>query len=214
MAAEFTEMMEALWREEANVDWHGVYWSMTQAYVSPKPVYGRPIMVTAASSDAGLRYAAKYADLVFITSPGGANIQAALATLPAHNKKIKALASMANREVRTVINPHVVCRDTEREVKPIIEAIYAGEDAVAVDTFLGAREQGDQHSWAGHQRHERVLGGNVHVLGTPEHVVEQFMQLRAAGCDGMQVNFFDYEPDLDYFAEHVLPLMKQAGLRI
>jgi len=51
------------------------------------------------------------------------------------------------------------------------------------------------------------------VIGTPEQVVEQFMQLSEAGCDGMQVNFFDYEPDLDYFAERVLPLMKQAGLR-
>jgi FMNH2-dependent dimethyl sulfone monooxygenase len=186
---------------------------MKQAYVSPKPVYGRPIMVNAASSDAGLRYAAKYSDLVFITSPGGADIKAALETLPAHNKRIKGLASAENREVRTVINPHVVCRNTEREVKQIIEAIYEGEDAVAVDTFLGAREKGDQNSWAGHKRHERVLGGNLHVIGTPEQVVEQFMRLREAGCDGIQVNFFDYEPDLDYFAEHVLPLMKQGGLR-
>jgi FMNH2-dependent dimethyl sulfone monooxygenase len=213
MATEFTEMMAALWREEANIDWQGVYWSMQQAYVSPKPLYGRPIMVTAASSDAGLQYAAKYADLVFITSPGGATIPAALETLPAHNKKIKGLAAAENRDIRTVINPHVICRDTEREVKQIIDAIYAGEDTVAVDTFLGARENGDQQSWAGHKRHERVLGGNVHVIGTPAQVVEQFIQLRQAGCDGLQVNFFDYEPDLDYFAAHVLPLMKQAGLR-
>ncbi len=126
MAAEFTEMMEALWREEANVDWNGSYWSMQQAYVSPKPVYGRPIMVNAASSDTGLRYAAKYSDLIFITSPGGAHIEASLATLPAHNRKIKALASLENRDVRTVINPHVICRDTEREVKQIIDAIYEG----------------------------------------------------------------------------------------
>jgi hypothetical protein len=27
------------------------------------------------------------------------------------------------------------------------------------------------------------------------------------------VNFFDYLPDLDYFGNNVLPLMKQAGLR-
>ena len=214
MAAEFTEMMEALWREEANVDWHGAYWSMQQAYVSPKPLYGRPILVNAASSDEGLRYGARYADLIFITSPGGARMDAALATLPAHNQKIKALAAEAKREVRTVINPHVICRDTEREVKQIVDAIYAGEDRVAVDTFIQAREQGDQQSWVGHHRDERVLGGNVHVLGTPEHVVEQFMQLRAAGCDGIQVNFFDYEPDLEYFAAHVLPLMQQAGLRL
>lgn len=214
MAAEFTDMMQALWREEANVDWDGAYWSMQQAYVSPKPLYGRPILVNAASSDAGLRYAAKYSDLIFVTSPGGATIHAGLETLPAHNRKIKELAAQASRQVRTVINPHVICRDTEREVKQIIDAIYAGEDTVAVDTFLGARQKGDQTSWAGHTRHERVLGGNIHVLGTPEHVVEQFIQLNKAGCDGIQVNFFDYEPDLDYFAAHVLPLMKQAGLRI
>ncbi|ETX09022.1 hypothetical protein [Candidatus Entotheonella palauensis] len=30
---------------------------------------------------------------------------------------------------------------------------------------------------------------------------------------GVQVNFFDFVPDLDYFAEAVLPLMVQAGLR-
>ena len=34
-----------------------------------------------------------------------------------------------------------------------------------------------------------------------------------AGCDGVQVNFFDYEPDLEHFASRVLPLMRQAGLR-
>jgi FMNH2-dependent dimethyl sulfone monooxygenase len=213
MAAEFTEIMDALWREEANVDWDGAYWSVHQAYVSPKPVYGRPIMVNAASSDAGLHYAATYSDLIFITSPGGADIKSAIETLPAHNQKIKRLASQKNRDVRTVINPHVICRDTEREVQQIIDAIFEGEDAVAVDTFLGARGTGDQTSWAGHKRHERVIGGNIHVFGTPEQVVEQFLQLKQAGCDGVQINFFDYGPDLDYFAEHVLPLMKQAGLR-
>jgi dimethylsulfone monooxygenase len=115
--------------------------------------------------------------------------------------------------VRTVINPHVICRDTEREVKQIVDAIYAGEDAVAVDNFLGARNQGDQTSWVGHKRDERVLGGNVHVLGTPEQVVEQFVQLKKVGCDGIQVNFFDFEPDLTYFGQRVLPLMQQPGLR-
>lgn len=214
MAAEFTEIMEALWREEANVDWDGVYWSVNQAYVSPKPVYDRPILVNAASSDAGLRYAAKYSDLVFITSPGGASMETGLAALPEHNEKIKALALAEKREVRTVINPHVICRDTEREVKQIVDAIYEGEDAAAIDTFLGARDGGDQTSWSGHKRDDRILGGNIHVMGTPEQVVDQFLQLKAAGCDGIQVNFFDYNPDLDYFGERVLPLMKQAGLRL
>jgi hypothetical protein len=29
----------------------------------------------------------------------------------------------------------------------------------------------------------------------------------------VQVNFFDYLPDLDFFGREVFPLLKQAGLR-
>ena len=57
------------------------------------------------------------------------------------------------------------------------------------------------------------LGGNVHLVGTPEQIVEWFVRLHDAGCDGMQVNFFDYLPDLWRFGEQVVPPMVQAGLR-
>jgi FMNH2-dependent dimethyl sulfone monooxygenase len=214
MAAEFTEILERLWREDVNVTFKGDYWSLTDAYVSPKPVNGRPIMVNAGSSDAGLAYAAQYSDLIFITSPGGADIAAALDSLPAHTKRIKEMAAAQGREVRTIINPHVICRDSEREVQAACQAIIDAEDAPAVDSLVGTMQRGDQASWRGHQRNQRIIGGNVHVFGTPEQVVDQFLKLKAAGCDGMQINFFDFAPDLEYFAARVLPLMKQAGLRI
>ncbi len=63
------------------------------------------------------------------------------------------------------------------------------------------------------QPRQWVIGGNVHLVGTPEQIVEGFLKLQAAGCDGVQVNFFDYLPDLAYFGETVIPMMKQAGLR-
>ena len=214
MAEEFTEIMEALWQQDSNLNWNGKYWQLKDAYASPKPVNGRPIMVNASASDVGLAYAAKHSDLIFITSPGGADIDAAVETLPPHTKRIKELAAAEGREVRTIINPHVICRDTEAEVQQIVQAILDGEDAEAVDTMVGSQKQSDAQSWRGHQRQQRVIGGNVHVFGTPEQVVEQFVKLKAAGCDGVQINFFDYEPDMAYFAARVLPLMKQVGLRI
>ena len=58
-----------------------------------------------------------------------------------------------------------------------------------------------------------AVGGNVHLVGSPEQIVDWFAKLKKAGCDGMQVNFFDFVPDLNYFATAVLPLMQQAGLR-
>ena len=213
-AAEFTDILDTLWRSEEDISWKGDYWSLKNAYVSPKPVHGRPILVNAGSSKAGLAYAAKYSDLIFITSPGGAEISAALKTLPAHTAEIKALAAEQGREIRTVINPHVICRDTEREVDQVCKAILVGEDAPAVNSLVGTMRQGDQSSWRGHERRQRIIGGNVQIFGTPEQVVEQFTALKDAGCDGLQINFFDFAPDLAYFAKNVLPLMKQAGLRV
>lgn len=213
MATEFTDMMLRLWEVDANVTWEGDYWSLKDAYVSPKPVHGRPILVNAGSSEAGLAYAAKYSDLIFITSPGGAGIDAALESLPAHTAHIKELAAAEGRDIRTVINPHVICRDTEREVREVCRTIIEGEDADAVDRLVGTMRDGDQASWRGHQREQRIIGGNVQVFGTPEQVVDQFVKLKQAGCDGLQINFFDFAPDLEYFADNVLPLMIQAGLR-
>ncbi|MDI4234058.1 MetQ/NlpA family ABC transporter substrate-binding protein [Bradyrhizobium sp. Arg237L] len=54
----------------------------------------------------------------------------------------------------------------------------------------------------------------VAPIGTPEQVVDQFLQLKKAGIDGLQLSFFDFKPDLDFFGRRVLQLMEQAGLRI
>ena len=214
MATEFTEMMERLWREDANVTWDGDHWSLHHAYVSPKPTHGRPIMVSAGSSDAGLAYATQFSDLIFITSPGGADIGEALATLPAHTQHIRNLAATQGRSIRTVINPHVICRETEREVEEVCRAIVAAEDTGAVDGLMGTMTSGDQFSWRGHKRDQRIIGGNVHIFGTPEQVTEQFLKLKQAGCDGVQINFFDFAPDLEFFGARVIPLLKEAGLRL
>ena len=70
MAAEFTEMLKILWRSEENVIYDGAHWSLRDAYVAPKPLNGRPIIVSAGSTEPGLDYACRYADLFFVTSLG------------------------------------------------------------------------------------------------------------------------------------------------
>jgi FMNH2-dependent dimethyl sulfone monooxygenase len=51
------------------------------------------------------------------------------------------------------------------------------------------------------------------VVGTPEQVTEELGRLNAAGMVGMIMGFLDYNEEMKYFGENVLPLMKQAGLR-
>ena len=214
MADEFTTIMERLWAEDDDLTVDGRWWKTEKAFLAPKPGPRRPFLVNAASSGAGLEYAAKHSDLIFITSPGGADATKACETLPPHNKRIKDLAATFGREVKTIINPHVICRPTEKEAQDAYRNILDNEDSVAADNFVATFLGGDNTSWRGHSRAQWVVGGNVHLVGTPEQIVDWFIKLQSAGCDGVQVNFFDYLPDLAYFGEHVIPLMKQAGLRV
>jgi FMNH2-dependent dimethyl sulfone monooxygenase len=214
MADEFSRLMRRLWTSEDNVTVEGRWWRMKDAFVSPKPVNGTVLMVNAGSSGAGLAYAARHSDIIFVTSPAGASLDRACEALPAHTHAIKAQARAAGREVRTIINPHVICRETEREAREQYRAILEHQDPVAADNFYATFMGGDQASWKAASRDDWVIGGNVHVVGSPEQVVDAFARLRRAGCDGVQVNFYDYLSDLELFGARVLPLMKQAGLRL
>jgi FMNH2-dependent dimethyl sulfone monooxygenase len=213
MADEFTTIMERLWTEDEELSFEGRFWQTHRAFLAPKPGPRRPFLVNAASSPAGLDYAARHSDLIFITSPAGADPELACDALPAHNARIKALARNYGREVKTIINPHVICRRTEQEARDAYAAILEHEDPVAADNFVRTFQSGDTASWRGHTRAQWVIGGNVHLVGTPEQIVQWFARLHSAGCDGVQVNFFDYLPDLEFFGREVIPLMREAGLR-
>lgn len=214
MADEFTRILRGLWSSEENLSFAGRFWSGQDSYVSPRPRYGRPILVNATGSPAGMDYAARHSDLVFITSPAGAQIEAALQALPAHVERLRQAARQAGRELRTLINPMIVCRPTEREAWAYHDAIVAAQDAAAVDAFQASSRARDSQSWGGHQRDQRAVGGNIQLVGSPQQIADYLLRLKQAGCDGVQISFYDFAPDLEYFGQAVLPLLKQAGLRL
>lgn len=210
MADEFVDVMKMLWTTDENINFHGRFYEMEKGFVSPKPIHGRPIIVNATSSGAGQRFAEKHSDIMFITRPASKDVFAAIGE---RNELIKREARQAGREMKTIINPHVICADTEKEARARRQHFIDTADEVALENFFKLITGGDTVSWKGAVKDDLAVGGNMQVVGTPEQVVEQFVKLSEAGCDGIQVNFFDYFPDLEYFGEKVLPLMKEAGLR-
>jgi FMNH2-dependent dimethyl sulfone monooxygenase len=214
MAEEFADIMCRLWGATDNMTLQGKFWSLENAFVTPKPRYGRPILVNATGSPAGITYAATYSDLVFITSPAGHEIDAALQALPAHNTAIKAAGVERDRHLRTIINPMIVCRETEREAQRYHQAILDAADRGAIEGFVTHQRAGDAIAWKAHGDQHRALGGNIQIIGSPEYVVDKLVGLKQAGCDGIQVAFFDFASDLEFFGEAVMPLMRQAGLRL
>ena len=215
LADEFVDVMKRLWSAEENLSFAGrSSWRLNNAFVTPKPRYGRPILVSATGSEAGIRFAGRHSDMVFITSPAGVNIGQALESVPPLVDRLRRSAAQCGRRVRTVINPIVVCRGTEKEAWAYHDAIVAHVDPThRYDSF-----DSDAHAWRGRDASDavkrRAIGVNLHVVGSPEQVVDQFVKLKAAGCDGFQLSFYDFQPDLEFFGANVLPLMKQAGLRL
>lgn len=217
LAAEFLEVVQRLWGDGENFSFQGESsWRLGGGYVSPKPNFGRPVLVNATGSDAGISFAARYSDIVFITSPGASDFRRAIEVLPAHAARVKQAARDVGREVRTLLNPMVISRETEAETWAYHDAIVAHQDQRTPAGFNGF--DSDAHAWKGRvgldAPKRRAIGGNIEVIGTPEQVVEQFVQLRRAGIDGLQLSFFDFKPDLEFFGDRILPLMKQAGLRL
>jgi alkanesulfonate monooxygenase SsuD/methylene tetrahydromethanopterin reductase-like flavin-dependent oxidoreductase (luciferase family) len=218
MAGEFFDVVERLWSETENLSHVSRYstWKIKDGYITPKPLYGRPILVNATGSEAGMDFAAQYSDLVFITSPGGAHIDSALETLPAHIAKIRRAAAGYGRGIKTVINPLVVSRETERESIAYADAIAGGKLPPEQTGQRGYAS--DAHAWRGRQdpshKQGRGLGGNIEIIGSPEQVVDQLLALKNVGIDGVQLGFYDFLPDLAFFGERILPLMRQAGLRL
>lgn len=219
MAGELFDVLNRLWTEDENYSHESVHsgWKVSNGWITPKPLFGRPVLVTATGSPAGIDFASRYSDILFITSPGGAHIDSALETLPPHIETIRRTADSAGRKVKTLINPVIVSRDTERETQAYLDALLSHPPRPRGASFGHGHYDSDAHAWRGRQdkSHKQGygLGGNIEIIGTPEQVVEKFIGLKQAGIDGLQLGFPDFRVDLEHFGESILPLMKSAGLR-
>jgi FMNH2-dependent dimethyl sulfone monooxygenase len=224
MAGDLFDVVNSLWGETENLSYEGKVspWKLENAWITPKPLYGRPVLVNATGSPAGIDFAAKYSDLIFITSPGGAHIESALETLPEHIAIIKAAAKAKGRTIKTLINPIIVSRDTQEEAEAYAQSIVDGKpkrDSKATFGNTNARAfDSDAHAWRGRKDAKNKqglnLGGNIEIIGSPEQVVEQLVALYKIGIDGVQLCFYDFIPDLEYFGKKILPLLEKAGLRV
>lgn len=141
MTGKLFDVVNILWVETENLIYnaHSNSFHIENAWITPKPIYGHPILVNATGSSAGINFAANYSDIIFVTSPGGAHIESALATLLAHIADIRAAAAKKGRKVKIVINPVTVSRDTPEDAEAYVQAIVDGLGGVGQTKFNGSR---------------------------------------------------------------------------
>jgi FMNH2-dependent dimethyl sulfone monooxygenase len=216
LADEFLAVVKHLWQADENFSYDGEKWRLKDGYITPKPQYGRPILVNATGSDAGIAFGARHADIIFISSPTGTEFETALAALPAHVEKVKAAARDVGREVRVIINPLVIIADTDDAAEAYADAIVAHAQ---VSGFQSGKFDSDAQAWKNRKnfdtdRQRGLGGGNIQIIGGPEKIADAIARLKAAGIDGVQLSFYDFAPDLQLFGDRVLPLLQARGLRL
>lgn len=213
IADEFTSVMQDLWAGADNLTYDGAYYRLRDAYVSPRPRHGRPILVSASGSQSGFDYAARHSDIVFTSSPAGPEFSRAIKALPEHVARIKETARAAGRDLKVIIFPLVISKPTRSEAFEYRDAIVDAADVESIKAYAARHSAGDAHAWPEHIPSDRILGGHLQLIGDPGDIADQIAQLHEAGIDGVQLGFYDYLPELHFFGEHIAPRVIEAGLR-
>jgi alkanesulfonate monooxygenase SsuD/methylene tetrahydromethanopterin reductase-like flavin-dependent oxidoreductase (luciferase family) len=206
---EWVSIVKAMWTADGAVDFDGEFFEIKDAMSDPKPIQQPyPVLVNAGNSPAGLEFCARECDFNFIAfaDPEEAKDTAA---------RVRGIAHAQGRDLGILGYGNIICRDTEKETKALLDHILEQGDwevARMVSGGLGSESGSFDKIKALQERF--ILGyGGYPLIGTPEQIVAQMVDLNAAGVDGMMIGFLDYAEELPYFGEQILPLMREAGLR-
>lgn len=213
-AAEWIDLLRRLWTEEEAFDFEGDFYNVTKAISLPKPVQQPfPPIMNAGGSGAGQHFAAKHADMAFIMlrgdDPAGWRAQV---------DSYRALArDEYGRDIQIWSFASVVHRNTMAEAQALLD-YYSREylDAESLDAMMAMQGLHTQSVPPGQfeaVRQTFAWGGGFPLVGTSEHIVDRLASVSAAGIDGMLLTWFDYVGGARSWADQVMPLLRQAGLR-
>ena len=199
-----------LWGEPGSFTHEGKYFQGQSVEAYPKPVQApRPVLINAGNSPSGIEFSARNVDINFASLD-------TLENMKAYTTSIKEKARTEhNRDIQTMTYGLVVVRDTEKEAKAAFQRVVDDGDWGAAENVIkiaGVESQSFDHAKEFQERFIAGWGGYP-LVGTPEQVVEEMGRLSDSGMDGMIMGLIDFNEELNYFGEAVLPLMKDAGLR-
>lgn len=207
--SEWIEIAKRMWTED-RVNFDGDYFHIKDAMSDPKPIQKPwPVLVNAGNSPAGLDFCARECDFNFIAF---SDYDEARETC----SKVRGIAKSHGRDLGILGYGNIISRDTEEETEKLLNYILEkGDWEVAKMVSAGLGSESGSFDKIKKMQERFILGyGGYPLIGTPEQIVEQMVELEKAGVNGMMIGFLDYDKELDYFGEKIMPLMREAGLRV
>lgn len=171
--SEWITIAKRMWTEGEGVTFTGEFFDIKDAFSDPKPVQKPyPVLVNAGNSPAGLEFCARECDFNFIAF---ADPQEAKETAA----RVRSIAHAHQRDLGILGYGNIICRDTEKETKALLDHILEKGDwevARMVSAGLGAESGSFDKIKALQERF--ILGyGGFPLIGTPEQIVEQLAEL-------------------------------------
>jgi alkanesulfonate monooxygenase SsuD/methylene tetrahydromethanopterin reductase-like flavin-dependent oxidoreductase (luciferase family) len=205
-------------------DWDGEFYNLKGLTTDPLTLQRpRPPVMSAGFSPKGRDFAAQAADLLFTSV---SNIERA----PAIVKSVKDYAARYERTVDVYTSCHIVCRRTRDEAEEFyryyaeemadrrsINYIVRQKQATVGADGVGTQRPDTHPAGFGRKRgkvYPGVFPGYYVVVGNPDDVAEEIIEMSQAGLAGASVCFIDYLDSLPYFIQEVLPRLERAGLRV
>lgn len=212
-AAEWVDIIERCYSSNDPFDFKGEYYDLKGVVSRPASVQvPRPVTMNAAFGAPGRDFAAKYCDYLFSTFTD-------IEDGRRHVADIRERSQRFGRQVGIYTVCHVVCRETQKEAEDYYNRYAVTEaDHAAVDAHVaGKKEFSNSHDKGAYDLYrQRFAGGagSYPLVGTPEKIVEDMVRIANEGYAGAALTFVNYTYELPFFCDRVLPLMKQAGLRV
>ncbi len=209
---EWAEIIERIYTARAPFDFKGRYYDLKAVSGQPRPLQSpRPILLNAAFSPPGRDFAARAADFLFTTFN---DIESGGKTLD----DMKARSAATGREVGVFTTCHVVCRPSRAEAEDYYEHYAVTHaDSESLDIYTAAKSaNSSSHDPETYQRHRKRFAagaGTYPLVGTPADIAGEMVRMCEAGFAGTTVSFVNFETELPYFLQEVLPLLVAAGIR-
>ena len=214
---EWVRILRLAWTEQ-DFDFDGRHHRVFGGVMNPKPD-PLPTLMNAGESTSSRELAATYMDFHFAVADR-------VDVLAERVSDMRDRAARRDRTVDVFTPLFVVARDTEAEARAAVDEIVAQTDRVCIDNVLrvmnlpaaGARGRMQEYGYERWNRgtlEERLIVGWLQplIVGTPETVAEQLVEYASSGIRGVMLDWYDFDAELAYFGERVLPLLERAGLR-
>lgn len=216
IAEEFTNHVKALWHNEDPIDIKGEHYATKGRLKTPHIVQRpHPLLVNAAASPAGMKFAARHCDVLMTSAPSVEHAAQVRATMD----ELLVEAGRQPSDLQVIVTGKCLVRPTQEEAEAEwarildrlnldvaldqLNTMYSG------DAAMPAREANREQLEAARRVAEGAWFNDM--VGSPETVAKRMLALKEVGIAGIAMQFIEWrDSDIHHFAP-VLEILREQG---